>query len=168
MPSLRLSHHLLLCLGFFVPLLGCESESKPTTNQETVSAAAEPTEESRVELHDLKAWFEEPNICYFEVQYEFVAGKPSHSYRVEIAFPGTDNAGAKEMASWELKTSGKIRDGIIVHSMPIREVTVKMTEAFAPQQGYHAISDELSAAIDKLPEPTADTAATEPATGESN
>ncbi|WP_417739577.1 hypothetical protein [Rosistilla oblonga] len=170
----RSLHRLLLCPLLFAPLLGCKSESNSPPPQAPVSESivsadpAEPTEDSRVELHDLKAWFEEPNICYFEVQYDFVAGKPSHSYRVEVAFPGSENAGTKEMASWELKQSGKIRDGFAIHSMPIREMTVKMTEAFSPQDGYHAISDELTTAIDKLPADTEPTADAEPASGESD
>ncbi|QDV67657.1 hypothetical protein Poly24_13580 [Rosistilla carotiformis] len=153
----RSAYRLLLSLGFSALLLGCGTESKPPVPSPVVSESSEPAEDSRVELQGPKAWFEEPNICYFEVQYQFVAGKPSHSYRVEVSFPGSENAGAKEMASWELKASGTIRDGIVVHSMPIREVTVKMTEAFSPQAGYHAISNEATATIDKLPESSAET-----------
>src|SRR5262249_188829 len=98
-------------------------------------------EPGEIALSDPKVTLAEPNRVRFEVRYRFTKGKPDKYYLCEISFPGTPNHGAKPMESWELKSEGVIRDGIVLHKPPVQTFEIRVSEADSPQKGYKKISN---------------------------
>src|SRR5438874_473281 len=84
--------------------------------------AAQPvsTEPGEIELSDPKVTFTQPNRVRFEVRYRFTKGKPDKYYLCDVSFPGTPNHASKPMESWELKSEGVIRDGIVLFQPPVQ------------------------------------------------
>ena len=99
------------------------------------------TEPGEINLSDPKVTLADPNTVRFEVNYRFTKGTPDKYYLCEIAFPGTPNHGAKPMESWELKSEGVIKDGVVLSKPPVRTFEIRVSEADSPQNGYKKISN---------------------------
>jgi hypothetical protein len=110
----------------------------------TEIVSAEP---GQIELSDPQVTFSPPNLVRFEVKYRFTQGRPSKYYLCEVAFPGTENQGAKPMESWELQPEGMIKDGIVIHKPPVAMYEIRVSEADSPQNGYKLISNVVSGTI---------------------
>src|SRR5438067_386139 len=102
---------------------GC---GQPTRAPLATVAQAAPvsTEPGEIELSEPKVTFTPPNRVRFEVHYRFTKGKPDKYYLCEVSFPGTTNHAAKPMESWELKSEGVIRDGIILSKPPVEQFEI--------------------------------------------
>jgi hypothetical protein len=135
----------LLLVPLAVLFAGCGQAAAPTAAVQ----AAQPvsTEPGEIELSDPKVTFTEPNTVRFEVRYRFTKGKPDKYYMCEVSFPGTANHAAKPMESWELKSEGVIRDGIMLSKPPVQTFEIRVSEADSPQNGYKKISNVVSGPV---------------------
>ena len=137
----------LLVVPVALLLAGCgRHPAAPAPANVTVTQAV-PTEPGEIALSDAKVTFAEPNMVRFEVSYRFTKGKPDKYYMCEISFPGTPNHGAKSMESWELKSEGVIKDGIVLHKPPVKTFEIHVSEAESPQNGYKTISNVLGGPV---------------------
>ena len=97
-------------------------------------------------MSDPKVTLTEPNTVRFEVRYRFTKGKPEKYYMCEVSFPGTPNHASKPMESWELKSEGVIKDGIMLIKPPVgrsRSASRRPT----PPNGYKLISNVVSGPV---------------------
>ena len=140
---------------FLIPLAvlftACGQRTAPdaTPGQTAQSGSTEPvsTEPGEIELSEPQVTFTEPNQVRFEVRYRFTKGKPDKYYMCEVSFPGTPNHGAKPMESWELKSEGVIKDGIVLSKPPVQTFEIRVSEADSPQNGYKPISNVVSGSV---------------------
>ncbi len=130
---------LLVCLA--VLFTGCGRSAVAPNPAVVPTASLVPTEPGEIELSDPKVTFAESNTVRFEVRYRFTKGKPDKYYLCEVSFPGTANHGAKPMESWELKSEGVIKDGIVLSKPPVQTFEIRVSEADSPQDGYKQISN---------------------------
>lgn len=128
-------------------LPGCGQQATPSGGVAVQAVENGPAEPGEIELSDPKVTFEAPNIVRFEVKYRFVKGKPDKYYCCDIKFPGTANQGKKSMNSWELKSEGVIRDGVVVSKPPVQSFEIEMSETTSPQEGYKKISNVVSGPV---------------------
>jgi hypothetical protein len=139
----------LLLVPLTLLCTGCRRQAPapgpaPAAVQIIPPVAAEPGE---IELADPKVTLAEPNIVRFQVRYRFTKGKPEKYYLCEISFPGTTNHGAKPMESWELKSEGVIKDGIVLSKPPVETFEIRVSEADSPQNGYKTISNVVRGTV---------------------
>ena len=99
------------------------------------------TEPGGIELSEPKVIFTKPDMIQFEVRYRFTKGKPDKYYMCDVSFPGTPNHAAKPMESWELKSEGVIKDGVVLSKPPVRTFEIRLSEADSPQDGYKKMSN---------------------------
>jgi hypothetical protein len=118
--------------------------SAPPTQQAPRQASETPSE---VLLFDPKVTFVEPNIIQFEVKYRFTKGQPDKYYACDVSFPGTENHGVRLMESWELKTEGMIKDGIVLSKPPVKSFAIQVSEAPSPMERYQKISNVVSGPV---------------------
>jgi hypothetical protein len=131
-----------LLLALFAGLfMGCGQRALPPNPVVVHATQTGPSDPGQIELSDPKMTLQEPDRAQFEVKYRFTKGKPEKYYLCEISFPGTSNHGAKPMESWELKPEGVIRDGIVLHKLPVQTFEICVSEADSPQNGYKKISN---------------------------
>jgi hypothetical protein len=133
----------LLLVSVAVLLAGCGPRAaapSPAVAQDSPPVSTEP---GAIELSDPVVTFTEPNKVRFEVRYRFTKGRPEKYYLCEISFPGTPNHGAKPMESWELKSEGVIKDGIVLTKPPVQTFEIRVSEADSPQNGYNLISNVI-------------------------
>jgi hypothetical protein len=107
-----------------------------------------PSTPGEIELSDAKATLVDGKIVQFEVRYRFTKGKPDKYYSCDISFPGTPNHGVRMMSSWELKTEGVLKDGIVLSKPPVKSFEIQMSEAVSPQDGYKKISNVVSGTVE--------------------
>jgi hypothetical protein len=112
--------------------------------------AVEPvsTTPGDIELSDAKATLVDGKVVQFEVRYRFSKGKPDKYYSCDVSFPGTPNHGVRMMSSWELKTEGVLKDGIVLSKPPVTSFEIHMSEAVSPQDGYNKISNVVSGKVE--------------------
>lgn len=153
--SAALTFSLSICSA--VVLIGCNrgGSAKPLAQTTAAAAPATPADDdtqataepSQIELTDPRVALGESNLVSFAVKYRFTQGKPNKYYMCEISFPGTSNQGNKQMDSWELKSEGTIKDGIILSKPPVEKFSIRVLEADSPQNGYHPISNIVSGQV---------------------
>jgi hypothetical protein len=137
----------LLWASCGVLFLGCGSQANPAPDTDVQTAKIVSTEPGEIELFDPRVTFAEPNLVRFEVRYRFTKGKPDRYYMCDVSFPGTKNHGAKPMDSWELKSEGVIKDGIVLSMPPVETFEIRMSEAVSPDKGYKKISNVVSGPV---------------------
>jgi len=118
--------------------------STPPSQQAPRQASETPCE---ILLSDPKVTFVEPNVIQFEVKYRFTKGQPDKYYACDVSFPGTDNHGVRLMESWELKTEGVIKDGIVLSKPPVKSFAIQVSEAPSPMERYQKISNVVSGSV---------------------
>lgn len=146
-----------LALGFAIGILlvlplACADKREP--QRVAVAPAAlqdshEPEDESvrEIELSDAKMAFRDPSIVTLEVKYRFTKGRPQKEYQVEIAFPGTSNAGIKPMQSHELRKEGVIKDAFRLSQPGAKSFEIVITEAPTPRDQFKKISNVATGVI---------------------
>ena len=122
-------------------------DATPGQTAQSGSTGPVSTEPGEIELSEPQVTFTEPNQVRFEVRYRFTKGKPDKYYMCEVSFPGTPNHGAKPMESWELKSEGVIKDGIVLSKPPVQTFEIRVSEADSPQNGYKPISNVVSGSV---------------------
>ena len=137
----------LLLVPLAVLLTGCGRQAAAPGTAAAQLTEPVSTEPGEMELSDPKVTFAEPNMVRFEVRYRFTKGKPDKYYMCEVSFPGTTNHAAKTMESWELKSEGVIRDGIVLTKPPVTTFEIRVSEADSPQNGYKPISNTVSGPV---------------------
>ena len=122
----------------------------PRGGMPTPVIAVEPvsTTPGDIELSDAKATLVDGKVVQFEVRYRFSKGKPDKYYSCDVSFPGTPNHGVRMMSSWELKTEGVLKDGIVLSKPPVTSFEIHMSEAVSPQDGYNKISNVVSGKVE--------------------
>ena len=131
---------------------GCRPQAPETSGQSYVSSAdgtaaaeqGQPFEYSQVELSDPQLRVDDQGVCWFEVKYRFVKGQPVASYVLNLRFPGTSNACIKEIAGWQLQSTGLIKDGFTLSEPQIDQFEMVLSEAEVPMNGYTPISNVLT------------------------
>jgi hypothetical protein len=116
-------------------------------NDPTRVTAPVSTEPGEIELSEPKVTFTKPNMIQFEVRYRFTKGKPDKYYMCDVSFPGTSNHAAKPMESWELKSEGVIKDGIMLSKPPVEKFEIRISESTSPQDGYKPISNVVTGPV---------------------
>jgi hypothetical protein len=144
--SLRSAGGLLL-VPLAVLFTGCGQRAAAPGTAAVQTAQPVSTEPGEIALSDPKVTLAAPDTVRFEVRYRFTKGKPDKYYLCEISFPGTANHGAKPMESWELKSEGVIKDGIVLSKPPVQTFEVRVSEADSPQDGYKQISNVVSGPV---------------------
>lgn len=115
---------------------GCGQPAPPPTAAK-IELPPVSDEPGQVELYDVKATRDKPDLVNFEVKYKFTKGKPDKYYLVEIRFPGTNNLGNKPMEHWQLKPEGVIKDGVTLRQPEgVKTVEIVMSETVNPMAGY--------------------------------
>ena len=137
----------VLFLPLAILLTGCGQQAAGPATTAVPTTQPASTEPGEIELSDPKVRLAEANTVRFEVSYRFTRGKPDKYYLCEISFPGTQNHGAKPMESWELKSEGVIKDGIVLHKPPVHTFEIRVSEADSPQNGYKKISNVVSGPV---------------------
>ncbi len=137
----------LLLVPLAILFTGCGQQAAGPGTTAVQAAQPVPTGPGEIELSDPKVTFAAPNTVRFEVRYRFTKGKPDKYYLCEITFPGTPNHGAKPMESWELKSEGVIKDGIVLSQPPVQTFEIRVSEADSPQHGYKTISNVVSGPV---------------------
>jgi hypothetical protein len=137
----------LLLVPLAILFSGCGQRAAPPGAAAVPTTQPVSTEPGEIELSDPKVILAEGNTVRFEVRYRFTKGKPDKYYLCEISFPGTQNHGAKPMESWELKSEGVIKDGIVLHKPPVQTFEIRVSEAVSPQNGYKKISNVVSGPV---------------------
>jgi hypothetical protein len=128
--------------------VGCGLKSKTASPLPIGTVQHIPTEPCEIELSAAKATLVEGNIVKFEVAYRFTKGKPDKYYSCDITFPGTTNHGNRTMFSWELKSEGVLKDGVVLQNPPVKSFEITMSEAVSPQDGYKLISNTVSGRVE--------------------
>jgi hypothetical protein len=131
----------LLVVFLVILLSGCRQQVAVPDPAPAQTVRAGPTEPGEIELYDPQVTLGQDNRIRFEVHYRFTKGRPEKYYLCEISFPGTTNHGAKPMESWELKSEGIIKDGLLLHKPPVKTFEIRVSEADSPQDGYKKISN---------------------------
>jgi hypothetical protein len=137
----------LLLVLLAVLFTGCRPRAAAPDTAAVQTIQPVSTEPGEIELSDPKVTFTEPNMIQFEVRYQFTKGKPDKYYMCDISFPGSPNHGAKPMSSWELRSEGVIRDGIVLFKPPVERFEIRVSEADSPQNGYRLISNVVSGPV---------------------
>lgn len=137
----------LLLVPVAVLFAGCAPRAAAPDPAAAQTARAVSTEPGEIELSDPKVTLSGENEVRFEVRYKFTKGKPDKYYMCEVSFPGTMNHGARQMFSWELKSEGVIKDGIVLSRPPVQTFEIRVSEADSPQNGYKLISNVASGPV---------------------
>jgi len=137
----------LLLVPLAILFTGCGQQAAAPGPPAVQAARPVPAGPGEIELSDPKVTFEAPDTVRFEVRYRFTRGKPDRYYLCEITFPGTPNHGSKPMESWELKSEGVIKDGIVLSRPPVQTFEIRVAEADSPQNGYKTISNVVSGPV---------------------
>lgn len=135
----RLVGILLLCW-----LAGCTAQdSKVSSSVPATKVEVAPFVPAVIEIGEVKARFEPPDVARVEIPYRFTSGHPVAHYQCDIRFVDTKQGGIKSMAGWELKDEGVIKTGFNVVSPPGDKVEVVISEAESPDRGYKRISNTV-------------------------
>jgi hypothetical protein len=137
----------LLLIPLAVFSAGCGGDASAPAAVPVQVTQPVSTEPGQIELSDPKVTLEGGNAVRFEVRYRFTKGKPDKYYMCEVSFPGTPNHASKTMESWELKSEGVIRDGIVLTKPPVTTFEIRVSEADSPQNGYKTISNTVSGPV---------------------
>ena len=135
--------------------LGCQTRQSSSQLGELETegseiATSQAFESSQVELSQPTFKIDDDGVCWFEIHYKFLKGKPVASYLLTLRFPGTKNAAIKEMAGWQFPgTEGVIKDGIQLQEPDFSEYEFIFSEAEVPMDGYTKISNVLTGTYEK-------------------
>jgi hypothetical protein len=110
-------------------------------------AEREPDAPAEVELYDPKVYFRDAEVVMFEVKYRLTKGKLDKFYECQIAFPGTPNAGIKDMSRSELRAEGVIRDGVRLYKLPVMSYEISLSEGRSSRGPWKKISNVLRGTI---------------------
>jgi hypothetical protein len=130
---------------------GCKQNPEETRGANDNVVEVIPYVPASIEITDVKARYDAPEIAYVQFEYRFTSGHPLAFYQCDIKFPDSGQGGVKEMQAWELKDNGVIKTGFNVTKSPGNTVEITIGEAETPDKGYKVISNKASGAFVETP-----------------